>query len=745
VKILIVTPYFYPSVGGAQNYALQLTKGLARDYGHEVVVVTSGEKNGDIKKEKIEGITVYRLPYKFMVSNTPISFLWKSQIKKIIAKEKPDIVNAHSPVPYIADVTASVSKDSHIPFVLTYHSGSMKKYKLLPDILIRIYESVFLPKLLKKVVVVVTYNKFLPERYSCGGKTAYVFPGVNTKIFQPLKSKNRAGTSSSNILFVGRIDKTSEWKGINVLLKAMPYVLVSEPSAILRIVGAGDAVENYKKLAIKLGVENNVKFIGEKFGEKLANEYRDASVLVLPSVTESESFGIVLIEALACGTPVVASNIGGMPQVIHSTGGGLLVEAGNEEKLAEAICAITTDKTLRNKLAEAGLHNVKRLYTWESTVQNFNKVITQIKPYNQIVHVVPTYPPQLGGMEKVVQTLATVQASQSKNVSVITSDQGLKQTTKLLDKVKVKRLWSFEIAHTPIMPKLFWELIRLKRDDIVHLHVAQPYTPEVVLLASKLKRFRYIAHVHLDVGPSGPAGFLLKIYKPLILKHVLRTASYVVVFTKDQKIEIHKKYNLDVAKIEVIPNGVEDKFYYDKARVIHKPPRVLFVGRLNVQKNLTQFFQALDGISNQFEVSIVGDGDQYQELKKLMSTLKLQNVTFHGRADGRKLLNFYKRANIFVLPSEREGMPLVLLEAMAMGLPLIATDVTGNRDVIKEDKNGLLVPFGDFKALREALLRIVSSKVKYSRMSNYSRQMATHYSWNKVEKQLESLYYEVSR
>ena len=361
--------------------------------------------------------------------------------------------------------------------------------------------------------------------------------------------------------------------------------------------------------------------------------------------------------------------------------------------------------------------------------------------FQKIVHVAPAYPPNLGGLEKVVQTLALIQHKSGLDVSVITTNQGISNGIKD-DPFNVHRLRSYVIANTNIVPGLFFKLLTTNRHNIVHLHVTQAYMPEIVWLSSKIKRFRYIAHVHLDVPPTGPLGFLLKIYKPLFLKRVLKAASFVIVFTEDQRLDIHNKYDIELSKIKVIPNGVEEKFYYDKSRLLHKIPRLLFVGRLSSQKNLPQLLYALEGISDKFTTTLVGDGELEQELIKLAKHLKLLNVNFAGRADGNKLLDYYKQSDLFVLPSEREGMPLVLLEAMAMGLPIVATNVTGNRDVVCDDKNGLLVPYNDSNAFRQALLKIKSSEKMYEKMSKASRQMADQYSWDKISKVFLEVYKE---
>ena len=124
VKLLLVTPYFPPHPGGLEAYAFNIAQGLMQTYNYEVVVVTS---NPNGKKQIIEdycGIKVYRLPIMLRISNTPINPLWYVTLKRIVRAEKPDIINSHQPVPFIGDLTASLT--GNIPFVLTYHSGTMR-------------------------------------------------------------------------------------------------------------------------------------------------------------------------------------------------------------------------------------------------------------------------------------------------------------------------------------------------------------------------------------------------------------------------------------------------------------------------------------------------------------------------------------------------------------------------------------------------------------------------------------------
>jgi glycosyltransferase involved in cell wall biosynthesis len=375
-----------------------------------------------------------------------------------------------------------------------------------------------------------------------------------------------------------------------------------------------------------------------------------------------------------------------------------------------------------------------------------------------VIHVSAHYPPSLGGLEKVVEALAVGQIRQGLDVEVLTSRDGRRRATagrrstdgrptplpvseeEAHPSPRVRRFRFWNVAHTPVMPGLATALLRLPRRSTIHLHVAQAFVPEAVFAAHLIRRHRYIAHLHLDVGPSGRAGFLLGIWKPAVLGPILRRAAMVVVLTEEQRDTTVSRYRVDPRRITVIPNGVDLSRFSCSKRTLHSPPRLLFVGRLSAQKNVLLLLRALDGVSSEFDTTLVGEGELEGELRRAARDLGLQNLTFHGRADGAELVELYRRADVFVLPSEREGMPLVLLEAIAMGLPIVATDVPGSRDVVVDGLNGLLVPLGEPDQLRQALLSIARDPDCYKLMSAQSLELASKYSWDAVQAQFMPLY-----
>lgn len=188
----------------------------------------------------------------------------------------------------------------------------------------------------------------------------------------------------------------------------------------------------------------------------------------------------------------------------------------------------------------------------------------------------------------------------------------------------------------------------------------------------------------------------------------------------------------------VIPNGVDLKKFTKKADCEHDRVRILFVGRLSREKGIEDLLQALSFQSPQtlskIDVLIVGKGSPKYMLDLHEFSLKLgirDKVTFHGEVDWGVISPIYKSSDIFVLPSYSEGFPQVLLEAMASGLAIIATNISGVQDVIKEN-NGMLFESGDVKKLSQHIETLVNDDKLRRSMSEKAYYTALNFSWRNI-------------
>ncbi|MDQ2888122.1 MAG: glycosyltransferase family 4 protein, partial [Chloroflexota bacterium] len=350
IKLLFVTPYFPPHLGGVETYAFNIAQGLTQTCDYEVVVVTSNQKG---KRQIIEnycGMKVYRLPIMLRIENTPLNPLWYFALKRIIRAEKPNIINSHQPVPFIGDLTAFLA--GNIPFVLTYHSGTMVKKMLWLDIIIFLYEKFILPHTVRKATKIICASSFVKntilKKYAF--KSIVIHPGVDTALF---KSDPVIEREKNLVLFICRYKNMYRMKGLYCLLDAIKAL----PGARLCIIG--------EKCDF---LEERVVSVGMKHGKDLVEEMQRASVVVLPSLADVESFGMVLIEAMACQTPVIGTNIGGIPEIIRDGIDGFLVPSNDSYALALAISKIVADKELARCMGHFGEDRVKKEFAWDTRV-----------------------------------------------------------------------------------------------------------------------------------------------------------------------------------------------------------------------------------------------------------------------------------------------------------------------------------------------------------------------------------------
>ena len=234
-----------------------------------------------------------------------------------------------------------------------------------------------------------------------------------------------------------------------------------------------------------------------------------------------------------------------------------------------------------------------------------------------------------------------------------------------------------------------------------------------------------------EIGSSALSPFLR-----LALRRVCGSASAVTAVSGGlRSAALAAAPGLDVL---VIPNGVDlDRF---RPAEDSRPPgrvRLLYVGRLREFKGVRILLSAFASMARRaeqaVELHLVGDGPDRATLERLSSRLGItERVRFHGWVAYARITDFYHRADCLVLPSFVEGMPNVVLEAMACGLPVVGTDVAGTRELIRDGEEGRLVPRRNAEALGAALLQLVSDTKLRRRMGRCARERALEFSWQKA-------------
>ena len=291
---------------------------------------------------------------------------------KICRKFKPDIIHAHWPFPH-AYIALGAAKLFKIPLVLNFHGVEL--------LLIRKKKWV---KPLLKFAISQAQAVFANSSFTASKIKALRDVQVEWSPYGTTLEKGMGGTephaisSKFKILFVGR---HIERKGICYLIEAAKYL--PRDQFEIRIVGVGDLTEELKKLASESATPNSAEiiFTGKLSPEALANEYKTANVFTLPAIVDSkgdtEGLGVVLIEAMELGLPIVASNVGGIPDVVIDGETGILVPEKDPEALANAYKRLASNPELISQLLAGAQKRIAECFTWDGIIER------QIAVYNR--------------------------------------------------------------------------------------------------------------------------------------------------------------------------------------------------------------------------------------------------------------------------------------------------------------------------------------------------------------------------
>lgn len=205
-------------------------------------------------------------------------------------------------------------------------------------------------------------------------------------------------------------------------------------------------------------------------------------------------------------------------------------------------------------------------------------------------------------------------------------------------------------------------------------------------------------------------------------------------------------------RVHVIPNGVEDRFFYRRSEATARDGlTVLTVGRLSEQKKVARqiaiFGRLLQAGVTGIRLNIVGDGPLRSDLERQAVELGVLNRTvfFHGWCDRLRLTDYYRAADVFVLTSDFEGMPNVVLEAMASSLAVVATDAPGTVDLVSPGENGFLVPRDQLQDFERILIDLAADKSQLERLQERSYELAKADTWPQVAEQYSDLANAVKR
>ena len=366
MRILYVYKDYYPVLGGIENHVKMLAEGLTRRGCQVQVLVTNTSPQTVI--EEINSVPVIKAGCPFRISGAPLSpalYVWLRRLK-------PDIAHLHFPNPpgELGQLFFGRSKR----FVLTYHSDIVRQKYLL-----QVYRPFLWRVLSRADAITVSNPRYIetsPYLRPFANKCTVIHHGQDLSRFANPNpdhvaatrntqhaTRNTQHTSRPLLLFVGRL---RYYKGLEVLIEAMRDI----EQAHLLIVGDGPMRQEWEALTMELALTQRVTFVGHVPDTELPAYYQACDVFVLPSTHHSETWGAVQVEAMACGKPVVCTELGtGTSYVNRHAETGLVVPPRDSAALAQAINQLLVDPDLRRRLGERWRQRAEQEFSKEAMIE----------------------------------------------------------------------------------------------------------------------------------------------------------------------------------------------------------------------------------------------------------------------------------------------------------------------------------------------------------------------------------------
>jgi phosphatidylinositol alpha-mannosyltransferase len=342
MKIGLVCPYIYPGSGGVAQHVLHLYENL-RLRGHDVRIITASHGPQRASEGDILRIGVgFSVPLNGSMGTLTFSPRYLGQVRELLAREKFDILHLHEP--FVPFLSLFLLRESHSVNVATFHAyaGFSPSYELGS----RVMEG-HAARLHGRIAVSAAARHFIDRFFP--GDYKVIPNGVDVPYFARAVPLARWQDGSPNVLFVGRHEPR---KGLLDLLKAHRILRRTGHDNRLLVVGSGPQEREARRYVATRGLQE-VEFLGRVSDVEKAQLLRTADVFASPA-TGGESFGIVLLEAMAAGAPIVASDIHGYKGVVRRGREGLLVPPHEPKALATAIARLLDDPALRASMSEAG-------------------------------------------------------------------------------------------------------------------------------------------------------------------------------------------------------------------------------------------------------------------------------------------------------------------------------------------------------------------------------------------------------
>ena len=720
--------------GGIQNFCRDLIRSISETFPranlHLIIKNDAPEPNDPILNDRIQWTTLKDTPVSLRTASFAIAgarAAWQSRPALIISCH----VNF---LPAVAFVANSIGTP-YVTFI--YGIDVWEKLSLPVRTALRSADRIFSISSYTTRIAVATQNlgQSPVHFFPCSFFASRYFPGP-----KPLNLLARYGLNPSQpvLLTVSRLATSERYKGHDRVLESLPEVRKHFPKVRYLIGGTGDYSTNLKSRAEELGVSDLVTFTGFIPNEELCAHYQLCDIFVMPS--QKEGFGIVFLEAMACGKPVIAGNLDGSVDALDGGRLGVLVNPNESEEIQQAVISLL-ERSHPNRL----LFDPTALH--QEVVKTFGP-----EAFNR--RVKEAFAPLLRAAGEPALD-SPISAQNSLRVESPTHRLRIVVLTQLTSPYQVEFFNAFADLNDCELTVIYLtsqdRSRKWKLENILHNHIILSQTPELKGEAASLI-------LNADVT-------VFNCYTNLFALHTLSRRARMGkpwVFWGERpgffqigppsqwfrRVVLHSLHQSSVPIWGVGQFGIEGyrsefgkehpysnmPYFSDLGRffeikpteTLSRPRTLLYSGALSKRKGsdlLAKAFAKIAEEDSTVRLCIVGDGPEKVAMETILGSCA-DRVEWAGFQDWQDLPRFYSKGDIFCFPSRYDGWGLALVEALASGLPAIATDQTGSAiDLISHGHNGWLVKADDLSALVIAIRDALSVPADpFSEMKAAARQ-----------------------
>jgi len=731
-NIVFLTDSLADLMGGAERQIYELAKALDKDKFN--VTIASLECVGKAPRHTIEeiGCRYIELPVKRIYGL--FGLIQGIRFMRFLKKEHIGILQTYhfsSDIwgtfwGHCAGVSYIISNRRDMGFWRTQRH--VNTYKLINRWVNKI---VVVAESIKKLVI--DEENVSEEKIQVIHNGIHAFSGSNELSIEQIRQEIGVAKKDMVIMHVANLTPV---KGHKYLINALSHIVKKFQNVKLVLVGEGELRKDIEDQIKKNGLEDHILLLGKR--EDARRLLYAADVCVLSSVSEGMSNAI--LEYMEAGKPVVATQVGGNPELVLEGQTGFLVDQENSDQISERLLQLIVDERMRQTFGLNGQKRIKEEFSMARMISTYIDLYAKANDKHiKVCHLVSSS--GLFGAERVILNLAkndpdystvgVVQNNHNVHLEIIEEAKNMDLKTAVFES-----RGKFDLNTIAQIRKF----LKQNKIDILHSH---NYKSDILgFCATRLIGTKWMATNHVWHGSNRKVR-LYEAADALVLKY----ASQVIAVSDEIKNELLTK-NLKERQVSVIDNGIDLSLFNSNGKInlvkneLAIPDNnvvVSIAGRLSKEKGHGVFINAAKEVlkkKNNVTFLIVGDGPLKEELQETVMREGLnENVIFTGiRKD---MPDIYSMSDIFVNTSSIEGLPMTILEAMASKLALIVTPVGAVPKVIRHNVNGLIVDEGDHKSLSKEICALIDQPKIRQRLvdqayedvcKNFSTEtMASHY------------------